>query len=187
MKHPKDVLNYSCKDCKLWHSRSQVVWGAGNPIAKIGFIGEGPGVEEDESGIAFVGRAGRLLRKILKHLDLTIEDVIILNVVKCRPPHNRNPKPKEIEACKKYLDLQFKCLKKLTLMVCLGRVSWTAITNRIEPVTKEHGRLYNLNGIYYLYTFHPSYLLRNPSPELRNQFISDIIKAKRIVKKYGKT
>lgn len=176
MKHPKDVLDYKCRDCRLWRTRIHVVWGSGNPDAVIGFIGEGPGREENIKGEAFVGRSGKLLRKIIKALK--IKEFIILNVVKCRPPDNRNPRKDEIEACKRYLKKQIKCLPNIKVFVLLGRTAWTAVTGLNGPVMTEHGKTVKIRNIHYIYTFHPSFLLRNQSKEILKAFISDIRKAK---------
>ena len=180
MKHLKEVLDFDCKDCRLWRTRTQVVWGSGNPLAKIGFIGEGPGKDEDLEGEAFVGRSGKLLRRIINALK--IKTFIILNIVRCRTPDNRNPKPDEIEACSKYLNKQIKCLPNIKVFILLGRVAWRSVTGLNDPVNANHGKTVKKGGLLYIYTFHPSFLLRNQSKDILKAFISDIRKAKTYAK-----
>jgi DNA polymerase len=179
MKYPKDVVNYQCRDCILWKTRTQVVWGDGFPTAQLGFIGEGPGREEDETGIAFVGKAGRLLRKILGLLRLK-RKVIILNLVKCRPPQNRPPLPSEFEACSKYLYRQIDALPNLRVIVVLGRVPWKFLTGKEEPVIQNRGKTEKWHNQLLLYTYHPSFLARSHDKDRLKEFIKDLKKAKAI-------
>jgi len=156
-----------------------MVWGNGNYRAKLCFIGEGPGRAEDLSGWAFVGAAGKLLIKILKIMDLSTENILILNLVSCRPPENRNPKSDEIEACRKYLDKKLDYSPNVNTIVALGRVPWKGLTGRTDKVRDNHGMVSKYRKKYrVVYTFHPSYLKRNPKDiELKKYFIRDIKKA----------
>jgi len=177
MKHPLEVINYDCRDCKLYKHRTLVVWGNYNPLAKIVFMGEGPGEDEDLSGFAFVGRSGRLLVRFIKAIGFDTDNVLFLNLIRCRPPNNRNPKKDEIRACSKYLKRQLRCCPNLKVMVCLGRVPWNGMTGRSDPVTKNHGKVINKGNLKMLYTYHPSYILRNNTPEVKKDFIRDLRKA----------
>lgn len=153
---------YSCRKCKLWETRNNVVIGKGNRNADIMFIGEGPGQQEDLTGVPFVGPAGQLLDKMLKAIDLTIEDVYIANVVKCRPPNNRDPKEEEQEACLNYLRYQLMLVKP-KIIVCLGRIAGTAIISPTFKITKQRGQWIERKGYWITSTFHPSALLRDES------------------------
>ena len=170
-------LDYECTECRLHETRIQVVWGSGNLNSKLCFMGEGPGREEDEQGEAFVGQAGDMLIRILKLLKITRQDILILNLVKCRPPNNRNPRSDEIAACRTYLNTQIMEAKNLNTIVALGRVPWKGLTGRSESVTALHGSTVKIGRYLYLYTYHPSYLLRNQTVELKYQFLRDIRKA----------
>lgn len=175
--HPKDLVDYKCKDCSLWKTRIQVVWGDGDPLSRLCFIGEGPGREEDETGVAFIGKAGRFLRKILKLLGLK-DKVLILNLVKCRPPKNRPPKQEEVDACNKYLVNQLQSAPNLKLIVALGRVPWKFISGNEESVKQSHGRTEKHLGHTVLFTYHPSFLSMYKDKDRIREFISDIKKAK---------
>ena len=153
---------YSCRKCKLWETRNNVVIGKGNKNADIMFIGEGPGQQEDLTGIPFVGPAGQLLDKMLKAIDLTIDDVYIANIVKCRPPNNRDPQEEEQEACLNYLRYQL-VLVKPKIIVCLGRIAGTAIISPTFRITKQRGQWIERKGYWITATFHPSALLRDES------------------------
>lgn len=151
-----------CQRCPLAQNRTQVVFGEGNPEAKIMFIGEGPGYYEDQQGRPFVGKAGQLLDKMLASIGLSRNEVYIANVVKCRPPNNRDPLPEEVEVCINYLRWQFKLIRP-KIIVCLGAV---AARNIIAPdfsITRERGKWVNKAGVWILPTYHPAALLRNPS------------------------
>ena len=153
---------YNCRKCKLWETRNNVVIGKGNRNADIMFIGEGPGQQEDLTGIPFVGPAGQLLDKMLNAIDLTIDDVYIANIVKCRPPNNRDPQEEEQEACLNYLRYQL-VKKKKKIIVCLGRIAGTAIISPTFRITKQRGQWIERKGYWITATFHPSALLRDES------------------------
>ena len=151
-----------CTACKLCQGRNHVVFGVGNPKAEIMFIGEGPGQHEDEQGEPFVGRSGQLLDKYLFAIDLDrSKNCYIANIVKCRPPQNRDPLPAESEACMPWLREQFRLLKP-KIVVCLGRIAAQRMIRKDFSVTKEHGQLYEKGGILFMGTFHPAALLRSP-------------------------
>ena len=150
-----------CQSCKLGATRNRLVFGVGHPSPEILFIGEGPGAEEDQQGLPFVGRAGALLTVLIKALGLTREDVYITNVVKCRPPGNRNPEPDEIAACAPILDRQIELLNP-ALIVSLGSVALKALKPSAAGITRERGSIFHHQGKPVLPTYHPSYLLRNP-------------------------
>jgi uracil-DNA glycosylase family 4 len=152
-----------CRRCKLSSGRKTIVFGQGNPRAELMFVGEAPGSEEDEQGLAFVGRAGQLLTDIIqKGLRLERQDVFIANVVKCRPPQNRNPEPDEIMACQPFLEAQIRSIRPRVL-VGLGKFAAQWLLKSAEPITKIRGRLGEYEGITVMPTYHPAYLLRNPS------------------------
>jgi uracil-DNA glycosylase len=153
----------ACTRCKL-HTlgRTQVVFGVGNPEARLMFVGEAPGADEDEQGIPFVGRAGQLLTKIIEAIDLTREDVYIANVIKCRPPQNRNPEPDEVDACEPFLFQQIDAIKP-KVIVALGKFGAQTLLRTDAPISRLRGRVYDFRGAKLIPTFHPAYLLRNPS------------------------
>lgn len=152
-----------CRACSLCETRTNVVFGAGNPQAQILFVGEGPGENEDLTGEAFVGRGGQLLDKYLTHIGLSREEnVYIANIVKCRPPHNRDPKPEEQASCEHWLREQVKRIRP-KIIVCLGRIAAQKIIREDFRVTKEHGVFYERKGCYLMGTYHPAALLRNPA------------------------
>ena len=161
----------SCRRCGLCEERTNVVFGSGNPNAKIMFIGEAPGEREDLSGVPFVGRAGQLLDKFLEAIDLEREDVYIANMCKCRPPKNRDPKPEEQDMCIEYLREQVKIIRP-ALIVCLGRISAQRLISPDFKVTREHGTVFEKGGFKIMGTFHPAALLRNPNqkPEAFEDF-----------------
>ena len=151
----------NCRECSLWETRTNVVFGVGNQNAEVLFIGEGPGANEDAQGVPFVGRAGHLLDDMLEIIGLKRDDVYISNIVKCRPPQNRDPLPTESEACMPWLREQFKLLQP-KIVVCLGRIASQRMIRTDFSVTKEHGQLYEKGGILFMGTFHPAALLRSP-------------------------
>jgi len=169
LKFPK-----TCTDCRLHRTRTKIVWGSGSPYASLAFIGEGPGHDEDLAGEAFVGKAGQLLTKVLKLLSASRQDVLILNLVKCRPPNNRNPKPDEIITCHKWLSQQLALAKNVKVIVALGRVPWFGLTGEKISVTANRGTIKKIGKYKIIYTYHPSYLLRNRSPKVMKDFIRDI-------------
>lgn len=151
-----------CQKCDLAKTRHNVVFGVGVPDAEILFIGEGPGENEDLQGEPFVGKGGMLLDKFLTAIDLSREkNIYIANMVKCRPPHNRDPSQEEIDACIGYLRKQTALLKP-KIIVCLGRIAACALMEKNFKVTKQHGQWIERNGIAMMGTFHPAALLRNP-------------------------
>lgn len=153
----------NCKECGLCETRTNVVFGVGNPNSKVLFIGEGPGQNEDLQGEPFVGRGGQLLDKMLAAVDLSREkNIYIANIVKCRPPQNRDPFPEEQEACLNWLRNQV-ALMKPKIIVCLGRIAAMKIINPQIKITKEHGIFTEKNGILMMATLHPAALLRNPN------------------------
>lgn len=153
----------SCRECQLCEHRHNVVFGVGNPQADIMFIGEGPGEQEDLSGEPFVGRAGKLLDLMLDAVDLSRKkNIFIANIVKCRPPQNRDPLPQEQETCIKWLREQAEIIKP-KVIVCLGRIAAGRIINPDIKIMKEHGQFVEKNGILMMATPHPAALLRNPN------------------------
>ena len=152
-----------CTRCKL-HTlgRTQVVFGVGNPEADLMFVGEAPGGDEDVQGIPFVGRAGQLLTKIIEAIELKREDVYIANVIKCRPPQNRNPEPDEVETCEPFLFRQIDAIKP-KVIVALGKFAAQALLRTDAPISRLRGRVFDYRGAKLIPTFHPAYLLRNPS------------------------
>ncbi len=152
-----------CTRCKL-HTlgRRQIVFGVGNPEADLMFVGEAPGADEDVQGEPFVGRAGQLLTKIIEAIDLKREDVYIANVIKCRPPGNRNPEPDEVEQCKPFLFRQIEIIKP-KVIVALGKFAAQTLLRTLDPISRLRGRVYDYRGAKLIPTFHPAYLLRNPS------------------------
>jgi DNA polymerase len=152
-----------CTRCKLHtQGRRQIVFGVGNPDADLMFVGEAPGADEDIQGIPFVGRAGQLLTKIIEAIDLKREDVYIANVIKCRPPGNRNPEQDEVETCEPFLFQQIDIIKP-KVIVALGTFAARALLRTLDPISRLRGRVYDYRGAKLIPTFHPAYLLRNPS------------------------
>jgi uracil-DNA glycosylase len=152
-----------CRRCKLHSGRTHVVFGIGNPNAKLMFIGEGPGRDEDLKGEPFVGRAGQLLTDIItKGMGLTRSDVYIANVVKCRPPQNRNPEPDEVASCEPFLKKQIELIRP-KIIVALGKFAVQALLQSKVPITRLRGNWHTYMGIKLMPTFHPAYLLRNPA------------------------
>jgi uracil-DNA glycosylase family 4 len=150
-----------CERCGLSKTRTQTVFGEGNSRARLVFVGEGPGYEEDQQGRPFVGAAGQLLTKIVQAMGLVREDVYIGNIIKCRPPGNRNPAPDEIEACLPYLERQLKAIQP-EYICALGAVAARTLLNTEAPISRLRGRLHSYGTITLMPTFHPAYLLRNP-------------------------
>lgn len=152
-----------CKRCKLHKTRTNIVFGVGNPNAKLMFVGEGPGEDEDLQAEPFVGRAGQLLTKIIEAMGLKRSDVYIANVVKCRPPENRNPEPDEISECRPFLEKQLDAIKP-QIIVALGNHAAQTLLNTDKGITKIRGQFfYYKDNIRLMPTYHPSYLLRNES------------------------
>ena len=159
----KADIGDDCRRCKL-HTlgRKQVVFGVGNPNADLMFVGEAPGADEDEQGIPFVGRAGQLLTKIIEAIGLTRDDVYIANVIKCRPPQNRNPEPDEVETCEPFLFRQIDVIKP-KVIVALGKFGAQTLLRTDAPISRLRGRVHDFRGAKLIPTFHPAYLLRNPA------------------------
>ncbi len=152
----------SCQKCALGKTRKKIVFGKGMEKAAVMFIGEGPGADEDVQGIPFVGRAGRLLTKMINTLGIEREDVYITNIVKCRPPENRNPTPAEISCCLPILKQQIELVNP-RLIVTLGNIPSKTLIPELPGITKAHGKIMKYDNWTMLPTFHPSYLLRNRS------------------------
>ena len=150
-----------CQRCRLAQHRRHVVFGVGNPAAKLVFVGEGPGYEEDQQAEPFVGPAGQLLNKIIGAIKLTRKQVYISNIVKCRPPKNRNPRHDEIQTCFPFLDRQLDSIQPV-FICALGTVAAQTLLNTAEPISRLRGRFYDYRGTKLLPTYHPAYLLRNP-------------------------
>ncbi len=151
-----------CVKCRLSETRTQVVYGVGNPAADLMFIGEAPGRDEDLKGEPFVGRAGQLLTDIIKAMKLTRDDVYIANVVKCRPPENRNPESDELDACRPYIHQQIEIIQP-RVIVTLGKFALQSLTGKTYAVSTTRGQWQDFNGIRVMPTYHPAYLLRTPS------------------------
>jgi DNA polymerase len=150
-----------CQRCRLAGGRKTIVFGQGNPEAELMFVGEAPGADEDEQGLAFVGRAGQLLTDIIeKGMKLRRADVFIANVLKCRPPQNRNPEPDEVLACQPFLEAQIRAIRPRVL-VGLGKFGAHWLLKTAEPITRLRGRMGEWEGIPVMPTYHPAYLLRN--------------------------
>jgi DNA polymerase len=151
----------SCNRCPLFQWRKNLVFGAGNPQADLMFIGEGPGRDEDEQGIPFVGEAGQLMTKMINAMQFTRSDVYITNIVKCRPPKNRNPEQQEAETCIAFLKRQIELIQP-KVIVLLGAIPLQFLMKR-TGITRSRGQWLEYNGIKVMPTFHPAYLLRNPA------------------------
>jgi DNA polymerase len=153
----------ACTRCsELASTRTSVVFGAGNIKARLVFVGEAPGREEDEQGLPFVGEAGQLLTKIIESIGLSRRDVFICNVLKCRPPANRQPAPEEVLNCSPFLKAQIRLIRP-QIICALGNFAARALLNTAAGVSKLRGRFHDYEGIKLICTFHPAYLLRNPS------------------------
>lgn len=150
-----------CQRCRLAEDRKNIVFGAGSPSAKLVFVGEGPGFEEDQQGEPFVGPAGQLLTKIIEAIHLRREQVYICNIVKCRPPRNRNPQPDEIKTCFQFLDRQIAAIRP-DFICALGSVAAQTLLNTAVPISRLRGCFHDYKGLKLLPTYHPAYLLRNP-------------------------
>jgi DNA polymerase len=168
-----------CTRCKL-HTlgRTQIVFGVGNPHADLMFAGEAPGHDEDVQGIPFVGRAGQLLTKIIEAIGLTRDDVYIANVIKCRPPQNRNPEPDEVGTCEPFLFQQIDIIKP-KVVVALGKFAAQTLLCSLDPISRLRGQVFDYRGAKLIPTFHPAYLLRNPSS--KREVWEDMKLAKRLL------
>jgi DNA polymerase len=150
-----------CKRCKLHRGRKTIVFGEGNEKATLMLIGEGPGYDEDVQGRPFVGKAGQLLTKILQSINLPREEVYIANIIKCRPPQNRNPEPDEIQSCHPFLMKQIEAIQP-KIICALGTFSAQTLLKTETKITALRGKLFDLEGIKVIPTYHPAFLLRNP-------------------------
>ena len=172
-----------CEKCELSKTRNNVVFGVGIENAEVLFIGEGPGEQEDLSGEPFVGRAGQLLDKFLASVDLDRKtNIYIANIVKCRPPQNRDPLPVEQEACIDWLREQVRLMHP-KIVVCLGRISAQRLITPDFKVTVQHGEFINKNGILFMGTFHPAALLRDP--RRKPEAFEDFLKLREKIKEIG--
>ena len=150
-----------CRRCGLSKKRTKIVFGAGCGQARLVFVGEGPGYEEDKQGKPFVGAAGKLLNRILAAMHLSRDDVYICNIVKCRPPNNRNPAPEEITTCVPFLERQIRAIKP-ECICALGKFAAQTLLDEKTPISRLRGRFHMYHGIRVMPTYHPAYLLRNP-------------------------
>ncbi|HTR80422.1 MAG TPA: uracil-DNA glycosylase [Bacteroidota bacterium] len=151
-----------CQKCPLGATRNKFVFGVGNPHAGLVLVGEAPGADEDAQGEPFVGRAGQLLNKILEAINFKREDVYICNILKCRPPNNRDPQPAEVEQCEPYLWKQLEIIKP-KIILCLGRISAQVLLKTTDSLTKLREGVHDYRGIPLMVTYHPAALLRNPN------------------------
>jgi len=155
-----------CQRCKLAKHRTNIVFGTGNPDARLMFIGEAPGREEDHQGLPFVGDAGMLLTRLISKMGMKREDVYIANIIKCRPPMNRDPEEDEVASCRGFLERQIEIIRPQVIMT-LGRIAVQVLMNSPKlKITSARGHFLNLNGIPVMPTFHPAYLLRNPKDKV---------------------
>ncbi len=168
-----------CRRCRLCEQRNKIVFGSGDPAAKLVFVGEGPGADEDEQGLPFVGRAGQLLTQMIDNtaakegIAIQRSDVYICNVVKCRPPENRTPQPDEMEICGQFLYRQLMTIKPKAICA-LGATSMKALLNNKEGITKTRGSWRKWNDIPLMVTYHPSYLLRQYNQQARREAWEDL-------------
>lgn len=156
----QDCMN--CRQCALHETRHNVVFGVGSVSSPVVFIGEGPGEQEDLKGEPFVGRAGQLLDDMLELIDLDRSRLYITNIVKCRPPHNRDPLTQEQEACRPWLDAQLRLIDP-KIIICLGRIAAMALIKPDFKITREQGKWFDIGSRRYMAIYHPSALLRDPS------------------------
>ena len=150
-----------CQRCKLAPARTNIVFGSGNPNSELVFVGEAPGYDEDQQGLPFVGRAGQLLTKIIESIEIKREDVYICNVLKCRPPDNRNPEPDEVASCNPFLKKQLAAIRP-KIVCCLGTFAAHTVLQTTAPISKLRGKFFDMDGMRVIATFHPAYLLRSP-------------------------
>jgi DNA polymerase len=168
-----------CRRCRLHQGRNKIVFGVGNPESPLVFVGEGPGADEDAQGIPFVGRAGQLLTQMIENtakkegIELLRKDIYICNVVKCRPPENRNPEPDEMEICGQFLHRQLSVIRPKAICA-LGGVASRALTGHKEGVTKMRGKWFKWQEIPVMVTYHPSYLLRQYNQEAKREAWEDL-------------
>ena len=180
-KRPPETLQFiredigDCQRCKLAPLRTNIVFGSGNINAELVFVGEAPGSDEDEQGLPFVGRAGQLLTKIIDTVDpghITRDDVYICNILKCRPPNNRNPEPDEVQACSGFLKRQLASIQP-KVVCCLGAFAAQTVLQTDVAISKLRGKFFDIDGMRVIATFHPAYLLR--SPDKKREVWQDMI------------
>jgi uracil-DNA glycosylase len=179
--HDQERALQGCTRCKLCHSRSTVVFGSGNPRARLMVVGEGPGEEEDKQGKPFVGRAGQLLTRMLAAKGVGFDrerDCYIANVVKCRPERNRNPEPDEVAACNSFLMAQLDTIEPVVILA-LGNFAAQTLLNTKDGISKLRGRAYQYRGRVLVPTFHPAFLLRNPGDQYKRMAWDDLKLARR--------
>jgi uracil-DNA glycosylase family 4 len=178
LRHIREDIG-DCTRCKLSRlGRRQIVFGVGNPNADLMFVGEAPGRDEDAQGIPFVGRAGQKLTQIIEAIGLKREDVYIANVIKCRPPENRNPEPDEVATCEPFLFRQIDTIKP-KVIVALGTFAARSLLKTDAPISRLRGRIYDYRGAQLVPTFHPAYLLRNP--DCRREVWEDMKKVRALL------
>lgn len=173
------TIAHDCTECSLAEGRTNVVFGAGSPDAEVLIVGEGPGQKEDELGLPFVGRSGELLDKLLGEIDLAREDVYIANVVKCRPPRNRDPRPDEIDACKGYLRRQIELIDPKVVLT-LGNFSMKLLLSTSTGITRMRGRAYEWWGRFLIPTFHPAAALRG-GERVTNDIRDDLVMVRHVI------
>lgn len=172
---------HACKNCPLGETRTNFVFGTGNPNADIMVIGEAPGRNEDEEGKPFVGRAGQLLTKILAAINLSREEVFIANIIKCRPPENRRPTPSEVDECEPYLIKQIELIKP-KFIIALGLTALDSLLKKSHKMGEMRGKILDYKGIPMLVTYHPAFLLR--SPKFKRQVWEDVQKLRKMYDDY---
>ena len=170
----------ACTRCALHETRTKVVFGVGNPEARLVFVGEAPGADEDMQGEPFVGRAGKKLNEIIRAMGLEREDIYICNVIKCRPPGNRTPNPIEISTCSPMLNQQLAVIQPEAI-VTLGRPATSTLLSTREGINKLRGRFHSYHDIPLMPTFHPAYLLRAYTPENRKKVWDDMQKVMKLL------
>ena len=168
-----------CTRCPLHAHRTQIVFGVGHPEAELMFVGEAPGRDEDAQGIPFVGRAGQLLTKIIESIGVTRDQVYIANIIKCRPPENRNPAPDEVRTCEPFVFAQVDAIKP-KVIVALGTFAARTLLRTEEPISRMRGRVYEYRGAKLVPTFHPAFLLR--SPERKRDVWEDMKKVRTLLR-----
>jgi DNA polymerase len=171
-----------CRRCRLHEGRTNIVFGVGAPGARLMFVGEGPGVDEDRQGEPFVGRAGQLLTKIIEAIGMRRSDVYIANVVKCRPPENRTPLPDEVATCSPFLFRQIAAIRP-RVIVCLGTPAAQTVLGTRDTITRMRGVFQEVGSIRVMPTFHPAYLLRNPAA--KREVWEDMKQVKACLEKEG--
>lgn len=177
-----DLKNFigDCQRCKLCTTRTNIVFDDGSPVTELMFVGEGPGRDEDLQGIPFVGRAGQLLTKMIEAMGYKREEIYIANVVKCRPPENRNPEEDEMKECLPFLEKQIQLVNP-KIIICLGKFATQSVLNTQIPISKLRGEFQDRQGIAVMPTYHPAFLLRNPT--MKKVVWEDL---KKVMKKLGK-